>query len=113
MLNRQVHQLLRRTQPGWRHRLRIAQHLAGHPVLAVAAVIIAAEHSKGQRIRTGKHVEEGLLLDGVARQCSDISVRDQQLAPLVESHSADPIPSRLDYATMSAGEALDHTLRLT
>ena len=46
----------------------VAEHLARHPVLAVAAVEIAAEHAEGQRVGAGQDVEERLLLDRVARE---------------------------------------------
>ena len=95
------------------NRFRIAQHLAGHPVLAIAAVIIAAEHAKGERIGAGQDMKERLLLDRIARQRPDISVRHEQRAVVIEAHAANPIAPRLDDAAMPAGEALHRAVLLS
>src|SRR6185437_11133244 len=56
VLYSQIDQLRRRAESGRCRGVRVAQHLAGDPVLAVAAVIIAAEHAEGQGVTAGQNV---------------------------------------------------------
>ena len=50
----------------------VAQGLTRHPVLAVRAVQVAAEHAKGQRIPPGEGMIKRLLLDGIDPNRRDI-----------------------------------------
>ena len=77
----------------------------GEPVLAVAAVEIAAQHAEGQRVGAGQHVEEGLFLDRVALQAGHVAPGHAQLAVLVEAHLADAAPPGADQAAVPAGQA--------
>jgi hypothetical protein len=85
----------------------VAEHLAGDPVLAIAAVIIAAEHSEGEGVAAGQDVEEGLFLDGVAGESADVAVRDHERAAAIEADAADAVAAGLDETAMAAGETLD------
>ena len=84
-----LHQGLGRGLQRRRHRLRIAQRLRSHPVLAVGAMQIAAQHSEtvGQRARVG--VEERLLLDGIALHSAHITPGHIEHSSLVVAHFAD------------------------
>ena len=72
-----------------RDRLRIAQRLRRHPVLAVAAVQVAAEHPEAVSQRARVRVEERLLLDRIALHAADVAPRHPQPPALVEAHLAD------------------------
>jgi len=107
MLDGDVHQLagagqLRRCSGVW-----IAQHLARHPILAISAVEIAAQHAEGESVSAGHAVEEGFFLDRIARQHADIAEGDFQNAVVVEPDAADAVAAGFDQAAMSAGEAAD------
>ena len=52
---------------------RIAQRLRRHPVLAVAAVQVAAEHAEAVGERARMRVEERLLLDRIALHAADVA----------------------------------------
>ena len=65
----------RRGVAGRRDGLRIAQRLRCHPVLAVAAVQVAAEHAEAVGERAGIGVEERLLLDRIALHAADVAPR--------------------------------------
>ena len=89
LTQRVLHQGLRRGLQRRRHRIRIAQRLRSHPVLAISAVQIAAQHSEtvGQCARVG--MEERLLLDGIALHSAHISPGHVERAALVVAHFAD------------------------
>src|SRR5207253_1258962 len=86
---RLLHERLRRRVARRRARVRIAQRLRCHPVLAVAAVQVAAEHPEAVGQRAGVDVEEGLLLDRVALHAADVAPRHLQASAFVESNLAD------------------------
>src|SRR5689334_24810026 len=65
---------------------RIAQRLRRHPVLAVPAMQIAAEHAEAIRERTGIGMEERLLLDRIALHAADIAPWHSQPTAIVETH---------------------------
>ena len=92
-----------------RLRLRIAERLRGHPVLAVAAVEIAAEHAEAVGECAGIGVEERLLLDGVALHAADVSPGHVEGAVCVEADFADAGLAFGDRAAVAAGEAA-HTV---
>ncbi len=71
-----------------RHRVRIAQRLRRHPVLAITAVQIAAEHAEAVGERARMHVKERLFLDRVALHAARIAPRHHQPPALVEAHLA-------------------------
>jgi len=58
------------------HRTRIAQGLRADPVLAVAAMQVAAQHAEAQSARPGQRMVERLFLDRIAMQRVDVSVGD-------------------------------------
>ncbi len=107
MLDGEIDELLGRGEPGRRDGFDVAEHLAGDPVLAIAAVVVAAEHAEGEGVGTGQDVEEGLFLDGVAGEASRRSRRGPEDAIFVEADAADAVAAGLDEAAVAAGEALD------
>ena len=82
LAKRVLHERLRCGVARRRDRVRIAQRLRCHPVLAVAAVEIAAEHAEAVGQRAGIDVEERLLLDGIALHAADVAPRDVQPSAL-------------------------------
>ena len=68
--------------------------LRGHPILAVAAVEIAAQHSKCQRVGAWIKMKEGLLFGGITLKGAYVSPGDSQTPLLVEPYLADA-PSAL------------------
>jgi hypothetical protein len=58
-------ELFRRAEPREADGLVVAERLGGDPVLAVAAVVVAAEHAEGEGVAGGEGVVEGFFLDGV------------------------------------------------
>src|SRR5262245_57096777 len=79
---------LRRGVPRWRAGVRITKRLRRDPVLAVAAVEIAAEHTEAVGERTRVYVKERLFLDRIALHAADVPPwRVQRSAP-VESNLA-------------------------
>ena len=84
---------------------RIAQRLRGDPVLAVAAVQIAAEHAEAVGERARMRVEERLLLDRIALHAADVSPRHAQTSALVEADLADADRALGQRAAVAAGEA--------
>src|SRR5205823_4306511 len=58
--------LLGRHRTHRRQRCRVAQRLAGRPILAIRAMEIATHHAKGERVTSRIDVEVGLLLDRIA-----------------------------------------------
>ena len=91
---RVLHQGFRRGLQRSRHCVWIAQRLRSHPVLAICAMQIAAQHAEAvsQRARIG--VEERFLLDGIALHAADISPRHVERAALVVS---EPCRLRVDH----------------
>jgi hypothetical protein len=87
-------------------RTKIAQRLRRDPVLTIAAMQIAAEHSEAQRARAGKGVKERLFLDGIAVGRIHVPERREQFAVAIEADFADAREARCDGAAMAAGEAL-------
>src|SRR5207237_6895791 len=81
------------------------QRLRGHPVLAVAAVVVAAKHAERQRQRAGIGVEERLLLDRVDLQSRDVAARHLEHAAFVIADLADALEALEDFAAMAAGVA--------
>src|SRR5438034_193015 len=73
---------LRRGLEWRRDRGRIAKRLRRHPVLAICAVEIAAEHPEAVRERARVRVEERLLLDRIALHAADVAPRHLQPAAL-------------------------------
>ena len=94
-----------------RDRGRIAQRLRRHPVLAIAAVQIAAEHAEavGERARMG--VKERLLLDRIALHAADVAPRHAQPAALVEAHLADADRALRQRAAVAARVAAQPAVR--
>jgi hypothetical protein len=81
--------------------------LRSDPVLAIAAVEIAAEHAEAVSERAGISMEKRLLLNRVALHSPDIAPRHVKLPTLVVADFAD---SRLTFrngTTMTAGKAAD------
>src|SRR5690606_32892850 len=66
----------------------IAQRLRRHPVLAVTAVQVAAQHAEAEREAAGGDVEEGLLLDGVALDAADVTPGRVERAAAIEADLA-------------------------
>src|SRR5581483_4394712 len=89
---------------------RIAQRLRRHPVLAVAAVVIATEHTERKRECAGVGVEERFLLDRIDLQRGRVTTRHPQHSILVVADFADALQSVQDLAAMSAGEAADRVV---
>ena len=85
-----------------RDRGRIAQRLRRDPVLAVAAVQVAAEHAEAVRERARQRVEERLLLDRVALHAADVAPGHAQPAAVVEAHLADADRAVRQRAAMAA-----------
>src|SRR4026208_2001734 len=84
-------------------RIWVTHSLRGEPVRAVAAMKIAAEHSKCQRVRARHHMKERLLFDRVTLQRGYIPAGYAQLAALIEPHLTYPAPPFTDLTAMSAG----------
>ena len=72
---RGAHDLRRSHRLGGRRGRLVPERLRGDPVLAVAAVIVAAEHAEGQRPGARQRVEERLLLDRVELQAGHVAER--------------------------------------
>jgi hypothetical protein len=87
--------------------MRIAERLRGHPVLAIGAVKIAAEHAEAVGERSRISVRERLLLDGIALHATDVSPRDVERAALVEANLADSGLAFRDGAAVAAGKTAD------
>src|SRR5262249_22632085 len=86
---RDADESFRRDRLRLRRRGSIAKGLTREPVLAVAAVVVAAEHPECERIGTGLDMEERLLLDRIALQRPDVAPRHAELARLVRPDLAD------------------------
>ena len=92
---------------GGRNRMRIAQGLRGHPVLAVGAVQIAPEHAEAVGERSGIGMEERLLLDGIALHARGVSPGNVELAAAIEADFADSGLAFGNGAAVSAGKTAD------
>ena len=91
-------------------RARIAESLRGEPVLAVAAVVVAAEHAEGEGLGSGQGVEERLLLHRVELEGRHVAEGNAQRPRVVEADPADTFATRRDDAAMAAGHATDAAL---
>src|SRR4030095_12045814 len=94
----------------WRARMRITKRLRGHPVLAVAAVQIAAEHAEAVGECARVHVKERLFLDGVALHAADVAPGHLQRSALVEPYLAHAHRAVRNTALMTAGVAANGPL---
>ena len=84
----------------------VAHRLAGHPVLAIPAMKIAAEHPERERIAAGIDMEKRFLLDRIVGQsASHITEWHAEFTAFIEAHFADAASSRRDEATMTACDA--------
>jgi len=94
-----------------RDRTRIAQGLRRHPVLAIGAVQIAAEHPErvGERARMG--MEEGFLFDRIALDAADVAPRHVQPSALDEPYLAHARRPFGDRTLVAAGVAAKATVR--
>src|ERR1019366_6454488 len=84
----------------------IPQRLGGYPILAVAAMQIAAQHAEAQGTRAGQSVEERFLFDGIAEHRIDVPPGCIKRAAVVEAHLANARETRWNGAAVAAGEAL-------
>ena len=87
----------------WRARMGIAKRLRCHPVLAIAAMEIAAEHADAVSQRARIDVKKRLLLDRIALHAADIAPRDVQPSALVEANFAHAHRAVGDRTLMAAG----------
>ena len=99
-----AHQGFRRGFQRRRHGIGIAQRLRRDPVLTVAAVQIAAQHSEAVGERAGMRVEERLLFDGIALHPCGISPGNVKRAAAVVAHFADAGLALGNGAAVTAGE---------
>ncbi len=90
-----------------RHRFRIANSLGRHPVLAIRAVQITAQHAEAECQSPGTGVEERFLLDGIALHPGDVTPGNVQPATPVEAHLADAGKPFRDRTAVAAGIATD------
>src|SRR5437879_5462491 len=90
--------------------IRVPQRLRRDPVLTVSAMEVAAEHSEAHRQRAGQCMEEGLLLDGIELQRTDVSMRHEQLSATIEANAANTIEPVEDYAPMPARKTAELTV---
>ena len=102
---RALHKQFRSGLERRRDRIRIAQRLRCHPVLAIRAVQIAAQHSETVGKRSGIRMEEGLLFDGITLHSGDISEGSIQRTAAVETNLADSWLSIRYGAAVAAGKA--------
>ena len=105
VLQRQGDELFRCQPMGRSNRIGIANRLRCDPILAIAAVEIAAQHSEAHRKRAGQRMEERLLLDRIQLQRANIAMRYEQLSTTIEAHAANAIESVGDDAAVPACEA--------
>src|SRR5215813_12987677 len=90
---------------------RIAQRLRRHPVLAVTAMEIAAEHAEAVRQRPRMHMKKWLLLDRVALHAADVAPGYVQLPIAVEAYLAHADRTVGERATMSARVTAEPAVR--
>src|SRR4030095_1964940 len=72
-------------------------------------MVVAAQHPKTQCERARECMEERLLLDRVALQCSDVALRNVERASFIEPNFADAGQTVENDAPMAAREA-PHTV---
>src|SRR6202158_2713963 len=82
----------------------VAQGLRGHPILAVCAVQITAEHAEAVSQCSWMSMEEGLFLDRVALDAANIAPGDKQRSAAVVANLANPGLAFWDLATVPAGK---------
>jgi hypothetical protein len=75
--------------------------------LAIRAVQVASQHAEAVRESARIRVEEGLLLDGIALDSSNVAPRNIELSALVVADFADSHLSFCDRTTMATGKAAD------
>src|ERR1051326_3541832 len=92
------------------NRVRVAERLRGDPILAVRAVVIAAQHSETHRQASGQCMKERFLLDRIKLEGAEISMRDQQFAPAVKSNATNPVLPFPDDTAMPARKAFELSL---
>src|SRR5260221_3713695 len=107
MLNGKSHKILGGKEFRRGESSRIADCLRGDPVLAVPAVVVAAQHTEAHRPAAGQRMEEWLFLDGIELESADIPPGDVELSIAIEADPADAIFSGADDAAVTAGEALE------
>jgi hypothetical protein len=83
----------------------IAKGLRRHPILAIAAMEIAAKHSETHRQRSGKGMEERLFLYRIELQGSDIAMRYEKFAAAIESNPANAVQAIKNDASVAARKA--------
>jgi hypothetical protein len=102
---REANKLFRRSLMQRRSGMRIPKDLRGDPILAKAAMKIAAQHAKAIRRCTRSHMKEGLFLNRVALSSGDISERNLQNSVFVEANPAYAGGIRRNETSMAASEA--------
>ena len=102
-----AHQMFGRSWQRRRNGAGIAQRLRGNPVLAIAAMQVAAQHAEAVGQRAGIGVKKRLLLDGIALRSGGVSPGDVELAAAVVADLADAGLAFGDGAAVAAGEAAD------
>ena len=110
LIERGADQTLRRGGSRQGHRLRVAQRLRRHPVLAVAAVQVAAEHPEAEGQGTRNGVKERFLLDRIALHAADITPRRVELSVPDAADLADADGALRNGAAMPAGQAANPLL---
>src|SRR5262245_47783878 len=83
--------------------LGIANRLRSHPVLAIRAVQIAAQHSEAVGERSAMRMEERLLLNWITLHTAHVAPGDVQNTAAVEAHFAYACLPLGDGATVPAG----------
>src|SRR2546427_7851597 len=84
--------------------IRVTQRLRSHPILAIGAMEIAAEHAKAHGERSWKRMEERLLLDRIELKCAYVSMRNQQFTAAIKANSANTVESVENDTAVSAGK---------
>jgi hypothetical protein len=82
----------------------VAQGLRGHPILAIAAVQITAEHAEAVSQCPWMSMEEGLFLYGVALDAADVAPGHKQGSTPVVTNPANTRLAVWDLATVPAGK---------
>ena len=83
----------------------IAQGLRGKPVLTISTMVVAAQHPKTQCQRARECMKERFLLDRIALQRSDVTLRNVERASFIEPNFADARQAVENDAPMAAREA--------
>src|SRR5260370_37933561 len=82
----------------------VAQGLRGHPILAIAAVQITADHTEAVRQCPWMSMEEGFFLYRVALDAADIAPGHKQGSTPVVTNLANTTLAFSDLATVPAGK---------